>query len=138
IDVRREGPSGGRLSARLVPGLRGAGPVVCVLNRTGGARLLACAACGELVRCERHRIPLTQDAAGLLVCPEGDESRPAVCSHGGSTKLRTLREGVARMREELEALAMRPVIEVTAAHVLRDARADVYVGTEAVLHQVDQ
>ena len=137
IDLRREGPSGGRLSARLVPVLRGPGPIVCVLNRTGRARLLACAACGELVRCERHRVPLTQDDAGLLVCPEGDESRPAVCSHCGSTKLRNLRQGVARMREEVEALAMRPVIEVTGAHVLRDARADVYVGTEAVLHQVD-
>jgi len=137
IDVRREGPGGARLSARLVPVLRGAGPVVCVLNRTGRARLLACAACGELARCERHRVPLTQNDAGLLVCPQGDETRPAVCAHCGSTSLRNLRQGVARMREELEALAMRPVIEVTAAHVLRDARADVYIGTEAVLHQVD-
>jgi primosomal protein N' (replication factor Y) len=51
--------------------------------------------------------------------------------------LRNLRQGVARVREELEALAMRPVIEVTGAHALRDARADVYVGTEAVLHQVE-
>jgi primosomal protein N' (replication factor Y) len=41
------------------------------------------------------------------------------------------------VREELEALAMRPVVEVTGAHVLRDARADVYIGTEAVLHQLD-
>ena len=138
IDVRRESPGSARLSARLVPVLRGPGPVVCVLNRTGRARLLACSACGELVRCERHRVPLTQDDAGLLVCSQGDEARPAVCAHCGSTSLRNLRQGVARVREELEALAMRPVIEVTAAHVLRDARADVYIGTEAVLHQVEQ
>ena len=37
IDVRREEPGGARLSARLVPVLRGPGPVVCVLNRTGRA-----------------------------------------------------------------------------------------------------
>jgi len=138
IDVRRESPGSARLSARLVPVLRGSGPIVCVLNRTGRARLLACSACGELVRCERHRVPLTQDDAGMLVCPQGDEVRPAVCAHCGSTSLRNLRQGVARVREELEALAMRPVIEVTSAHVLRDARADVYIGTEAVLHQVEQ
>ena len=120
-----------------MPVLRGPGPVVCVLNRTGRARLLACGACGELARCETHRVPLTQDDAGLLVCPQGDESRPAVCAHCGSTSLRNLRQGVARVREELEALANRPVIEVTAAHALRDARADVYIGTEAVLHQLD-
>ena len=137
IDVRREVPGGARLSARLVPVLRGPGPVVCVLNRTGRAKLLACAACGEIARCERHRLPLTQDDGGLLVCPADGETRPAVCAHCGSTSLRNLRQGVARVREELEALAMRPVIEVTGAHALRDARADVYVGTEAVLHQVD-
>jgi primosomal protein N' (replication factor Y) len=137
IDVRREAPGGARLSARLVPVLRGAGPVVCVLNRTGRAKLLACGACGEIARCETHRVPLVQDDAGVLVCPHGDERRPAVCANCGSTALRNLRQGVARVREELEALAMRPVIEVTGAHVLRDARADVYVGTEAVLHQLD-
>ena len=137
IDVRREEPGGARLSAKLVPVLRGEGPVVCVLNRTGRARLLACGSCGEIARCENHRVPLVQDDAGLLVCPQGDESRPAVCAHCGSTALRNLRQGVARVREELEALAMRPVIEVTGAHALRDARADVYVGTEAVLHQLD-
>jgi primosomal protein N' (replication factor Y) len=136
IDVRREEPGGARLSTRLVPVLRGPGPVVCVLNRTGRAKLLACGACGEIARCETHRVPLLQDDAGALVCPNGDENRPAVCANCGSTALRNLRQGVARVREELEALAMRPVIEVTGAHALRDARADVYIGTEAVLHQV--
>jgi primosomal protein N' (replication factor Y) len=136
IDVRREEPGGARLSARLVPVLRGPGPVVCVLNRTGRAKLLACGACGEIARCETHRVPLVQDDAGVLTCPHGDEHRPAVCANCGSTALRNLRQGVARVREELEALAMRPVIEVTGAHVLRDARADVYIGTEAVLHQL--
>lgn len=137
IDVRREEPGGARLSERLVPVLRGTGPVVCVLNRTGRARLLACAACGELARCEAHRVPLTQNDAGSLVCPRDDETRPAVCANCGSTSLRNLRQGVARVREELEALANRQVIEVTAAHALKDTRADVYIGTESVLHQLD-
>jgi primosomal protein N' (replication factor Y) len=139
IDMKRELP-GTQLSAKLVPLLRGTHelPIVCVLNRTGRARLLACQACGELVRCERHRVPLTQNDAGLFECPHGDELRPAVCAHCGSTSFRNLRQGVARVREELEALAGKPVVEVTGAHVLRDHHADVYVGTEAVLHQVER
>src|SRR5205085_4217700 len=79
IDRRREPPGLGLFSARAVAALRAAasldeapernthrngmqsaqalpakGPrAVCVLNRKGRARLLACAACSELARCER-------------------------------------------------------------------------------------
>jgi primosomal protein N' (replication factor Y) len=50
--------------------------------------------------------------------------------------MRNLRAGVSRVREELEALALRPVVEVTGSNELGDRHADIYVGTEAVLHQV--
>ncbi len=38
------------------------GPLVCVYNRTGGARLLACAHCGELARCARVAARQRRDA----------------------------------------------------------------------------
>ena len=54
-------------------------------------------------------------------------------------RFRNLRAGVTRVREELEALAGRPVVEVTAESDAGEiAGADVYVGTEAVLHRVDR
>jgi primosomal protein N' (replication factor Y) len=53
----------------------------------------------------------------------------------GSIRLKTLRLGVSRVREELEALAGRAVGEVTAeTKELPDT--PVLVGTEAVLHRV--
>jgi primosomal protein N' (replication factor Y) len=65
--------------------------------------------------------------------------RPKLCQACGSTRIVILRPGVSRLREELEAAAGRPVVEVTAASVasaLDLADADVYIGTEAVLHRV--
>jgi primosomal protein N' (replication factor Y) len=52
--------------------------------------------------------------------------------------MKAIRPGVARVREEIEALIGAPVVLATAATAgrpLPDGR--VYVGTEAVLHQVD-
>jgi primosomal protein N' (replication factor Y) len=146
VDLRKEDPAKAvRFSSRLVPLLRGAGPVVCVLNRVGRSKLLACAACGELARCERHRSPLAMEDDGQLVCPRGGERRPAVCERCGSIRMKNLRLGVTRVREELEALAARPVVLITGEHPADIdgpppwAEADessVFVGTEAVLHQV--
>src|SRR5205823_12220476 len=52
VDRRKEPPGQGLFSERLVALVREAGTVVCVLNRKGRARLMACASCGELARCE--------------------------------------------------------------------------------------
>jgi primosomal protein N' (replication factor Y) len=139
VDRRREDPAkAGLLGERLVPFLRGPGPIVCVLNRTGRSKLLACDACGELARCERCAAAVVQDDDGMLTCPRCATTRPMICAACGATKLRNLRAGVSRVREELEALAQRPVVEVTGRHELGERRADVYVGTEAVLHQVHE
>ncbi len=135
IDRRRDDPRSGLLSERLTPWLKVDGPVVCVLNRTGRSRLMACSSCGELVRCQTHDRALLQSDDGLLTCPVDGEQRPVVCEHCGSTVLKNLRAGVARVREELEALSGRPVADVTAAtDTLPDA--EIHVGTEAVLHRV--
>ncbi len=152
IDRRKEDPRSGLFSERLVAVARGAATtpadrVVCVLNRTGRGRLLACAACGELARCERCEGPLAQtdsssrppgpaSDAGTLRCRRCGEERPNVCAACGSQRWRVLRPGVARVREELEALAGLPVDEVTAQTAGDPSLAPLIVGTEAVLHRI--
>ncbi len=140
IDRRRDDPRTGLYSPRLVGLLRGGGRVLCVLNRKGRAQLLACTACRELVRCERCGAAVTQGAApsgsdvSPLVCRRCGATRPPVCLDCGSIRLKLLRVGVSRAREELEALAGRAVAEVTGdTPDLPDA--PVLVGTEAVLHR---
>ena len=140
IDRRQDEPGrAGLYSPRLVELLRGGGRVLCVLNRKGRARLLACAACGEMAGCERCGAALRQAEPGTLTCLRCDLSRPTVCAACGGTRMKLLRVGVTRAAEELAALARTEVVEVTGESVpgsLSDAR--IYVGTEAVLHQVPQ
>jgi primosomal protein N' (replication factor Y) len=139
IDRRGQDPREGLYSEAVVAAVRSAGRVACVLNRTGRARLLGCAACGELARCERCGAAVAQDPGRPppypLACPRCGLVRPQVCARCGSTVLRLLRVGVTRAREELELLAGRPVGEVTAATRELPA-ADVLVGTEALLHRL--
>ncbi len=134
-------------------GTRGASdapvPLVCVYNRKGGASLLACVACGELARCARCGAAARREPnEDTLRCPRCGDVRPVVCAACGRLRTRTVRPGVSRLREELEALLGVPVGEVTGPRrpgasrpeaesvqaVATDAR--VLVGTEAVLHRV--
>jgi primosomal protein N' (replication factor Y) len=118
VDRRDEPPGSGLLSDALATALHhAAGPAVCVLNRRGRFRLLVCASCGHLLRWDRPN------------------ERPLVCPECGGTKLRVLRAGVTRVREELEALVPGArVVDVDAA--TEDVpNADIVVGTEAVLHR---
>ena len=153
-DRRAADPRTGLLSELLVQRIRhvlegarapgGSGgefrPVVCVLNRRGRARLLACTACRELARCERCGGPVEQDGTGSadaqLRCRRCGEERPFVCAACGSTRLKVLRIGVSRVREELEALLRCEVVEVSGPEVRPVPTAPVLVGTEAVLHRV--
>jgi primosomal protein N' (replication factor Y) len=59
-----------------------------------------------------------------------------VCQVCGSTALVPLRPGTTALREQLEAAARRPVVEVVGTDLGPPAEAGVYVGTEAVLHRV--
>jgi primosomal protein N' (replication factor Y) len=145
IDRTGDDPRTGLFSERLVAAAhveldRAGGRVVCVLNRTGRIRVLACRNCGELARCTRCGGAVAQaESDGVLVCGRCNEERPAVCAICDSTKLRSLRIGVARATEELAALLATPAVELTAATVLNggEARARLVVGTEAALHRVD-
>jgi len=140
VDRREEDPRAGLFSTRLVDALRGGGRVVCVLNRKGRARLLACASCGELARCERCGSALEQATGGEgLHCRACGLDRPVVCAACGSLRFKNLRAGVSRVREELAALAGEAVGEVTAESDDGDVPATrVVVGTEAALHRVDR
>lgn len=140
VDRRSEPPGSGLYSSRLVALAREAQPgarLVCVLNRKGRARLLACAACRELARCEACGAAVADGPEGLS-CRRCGTARPAVCLSCGGTRMATLRVGVSRAREELELLAGRSVVEVTADTVAGppSRAAPILVGTEAVLHRV--
>ena len=139
IDRRDDEPGRtGLYSERLVRLLRSDQRVVCVLNRRGRARLLACARCGEMACCERCRAAVGQPAGGTLVCALCGATRPVVCQGCGSVKLKNLRVGVSRAREELEALVREPVTEISADRPggAEAPASRVVVGTEAALHQV--
>jgi primosomal protein N' (replication factor Y) len=135
VDRRADDPRTGLFSEQLASAIRRHDRVVCVLNRKGRARLLACAACGELVRCEHCGAPMATATDGGLACTACGRGRPAVCAACGAGRLKALRLGVTRVREELAGLTGREVAEVT-GDTDRLPDAPVIVGTEAVLHRV--
>ncbi len=112
--------------------------VVCVVNSKGQARLLACRSCRALVRCEECGGPMAEEEEGRLDCRSCGRTRPRVCAECSSSALARVRPGTGRLRFELEEAAHRPVMEVTGAtpEGFDDRAADVFVGTEAVLHRV--
>jgi primosomal protein N' (replication factor Y) len=146
VDRGEEPPGAGMLSERLARALRDArdagSPAVCVLNRRGRVRLLACTTCKQLVRWDRDGAPVwdrpadAPAAIGSVPVP-----RPDVCPHCGGTRLRVLRSGVTRVREELAALLPgTTVVEVDAATdstAIGAGAVGVFVGTEAVLQRVE-
>ena len=136
VDQREEDPRHGLLSGALARRLHDGGRVLCVLNRTGRAKLLACRACGELARCAVCDAAVHQPE-DELVCPRCGASRPPVCAVCGAGRFRNARAGVARVREELEALIGEPVGELTATSADLPSER-VVVGTEAVLQRIDR
>jgi primosomal protein N' (replication factor Y) (superfamily II helicase) len=143
VDQRDEEPGHGLLSAALADGLRHAvdrgARAVCVLNRRGRARLLACRACGELARCETCGATVEEQSShvhGGLRCVQCATERPLVCLHCHGATFRAVRPGIGRVRDDLAALL--PRAEVASVDSATDAVPDVpvLVGTEAVLHRV--
>ncbi len=138
IDRAEEDPGRqGIISDRLVSLLRSSDRVVLVLNRVGRAKLLACVACGDLCRCEHCEGAMAMFSdTSVLVCQRCKQERPPLCGSCGAGKLKNVRVGVTRAREELEALALRPVGEMTATSEAPPDHVRVIVGTEAVLHRL--
>jgi primosomal protein N' (replication factor Y) len=135
VDRREEDPRTGLLSEALVRLVRSDRRVLCVLNRTGRAKLLACGACGELARCAACDAAVEQPEAALR-CPRCRQERPAVCLACGASRFKNARAGVTRVREELEALVGEPVTELTAGSNPSTPLSRVVVGTEAVLQRI--
>src|SRR5262249_37427098 len=137
-DPRDDAPGQGLLTTMLADALRRTRDrgrrSVCVLNRRGRARLLACVACSELARCERCGATVVERDDGLL-CPRCATNRP----HGGvkchGRRFRALRPGIERVRDDLAALLPRASVAAVDASTDDVPRADVLVGTEAVLHR---
>ena len=139
--IDRSGEQPGRqglLSAPIGAIVRAKGTVLLVLNRTGRSKMLACRSCGQIARCERCGGPMEQDAdTSVLACGRCGDERPVLCLVCGSGRLNNVRMGVSRAREEIQALAQRPVAEVTADTGSIPDGVEVLVGTEALLHRVD-
>jgi primosomal protein N' (replication factor Y) len=137
-DVGRSGLYSTALVAALRDCLERGETAVCVLNRTGRARLLACRSCGSMAECAVCAAAVRQGDGTGLRCDRCGAGRPMVCLACGSGALANLRVGVSRAREELEALVRVPVAAVTGAatdaSVVGSER--VVVGTEAALHRV--
>ena len=109
--------------------------VVCVINTTGRARLLACRSCRTLQRCIRCDAAVVQGDDDALTCRRCGVTRPVVCQQCGSSAMALMKPGVSRLQEELAAAANRPVVAVTGV-TEELPPGDVFVGTEAVLHRV--
>jgi primosomal protein N' (replication factor Y) len=135
LDRRKDDPRTGLYSERLVDLLRRADRPVCVLNRKGRTRLYACAACGELARCATCGASV-REVDDQLVCQHCGATRPRICIACGSTRLKSLRVGVTRAREELEAILRRPVAEVTGDTDGNVPATGAVIGTEAALHRI--
>jgi primosomal protein N' (replication factor Y) len=140
VDRREDPPGTGLLSPALATALHHAldagGRAVCVLNRKGRARLLACVTCGELARCEGCGAAVAESPDGDLVCPRDGTTRPKVCLHCHATRMKAVRPGVSRLRDDLAALLPRAGVAEVDASTGTVPEVDVLVGTEAVLHRV--
>ncbi len=158
VDRTGDDPRTGLFSDRLVAEARAAlatpgGRVVCVLDRRGRARLLACATCGAVVACTRCGGAMELAASPeVLACRRCGDERPAVCGSCDSARLKLLRPGVARAAEDLGRLLGEPVHEESGPRARRPGRrsgagdgppppgspeppARLVVGTEAALHR---
>jgi primosomal protein N' (replication factor Y) len=142
VDRSGDDPRTGLFSERLVAAVRATlaapdGRVVCVLNRTGRVRILACTDCGALARCEVCGGAVAQtEAGGPLVCARCGAMRPPLCAVCDSARLKVVRMGVSKATEELGALAGTEALEVTSERAPEAPDAPLVVGTEAALHRV--
>lgn len=138
VDRRRDDPRSGLFSPRFAEAARrelDAGRrVVCVLNRTGRSRLLACRSCDTIAKCEACGAAVVSVDDETLQCIRCGSSRPKVCLECASHAMKVLRMGVSRAREDLAALLGCPVGLITASET-ESHHASVVVGTEAVLHR---
>ena len=91
------------LTEPLAALLRRSGRVVCVVNRTGRSRLLACATCGELARCDRCG---AQAYVRAVLATSGGEL--LFCGHHARAVEPTLRPQTVEWQDETNRLHEKP------------------------------
>lgn len=131
------------LSSELIEELRDhSRRTVAIINVKGRARLLACATCKTLCRCESCDAAVEINGEGLFACPRCAWQRPQVCLRCGAAKFVVLRPGVSKLREEIALAAGRHISDVIEVTASTDTSASIdqskmlFVGTEAALHRV--
>ncbi|MFA5882259.1 MAG: hypothetical protein WDA60_00215 [Acidimicrobiia bacterium] len=139
VDLRSEPPGTGLSSHELGPAIHRAldagGRAVCVVNRRGRARLLACRACSALARCATCGAAVGQPDHDLE-CPRCGATRPPVCIECHATRFRAVRPGVHAVRDEVAALVPHHAVADVDIATETVGDAPVLVGTEAVLHRI--
>lgn len=143
----RERRQVGLFSQELTAALADANKAICVLNRTGRVRLLACSQCGNLLLCSNcgGKLEQTQPAseganaanAQLLSCSRCQAEAPRQCSSCHSLKIKNLRLGVKQAAEHLSQLLREPVGEITAKD-RSSLHNRVLLGTTAVLQSLEK
>ncbi len=137
VDLREQDQPG-LLTSQIVDLVRGPGPIACILNRKGRARMLACVSCASLASCAQCAAAVSQPTDdAILQCGSCGSERPVVCTECGATSMKLIRPGIGRIAEELRALAKRDVLELTADTPVRDFGENLLIGTEALLHRLD-
>jgi len=142
VDLREtdpaEGLMTGALGAALAAALEAGGRAVCLLNRTGGARLLVCPRCGAVARCDRCGAGLVEGSGGEagVWCRRCGHGRAAFCASCAHATLRRRRPGARRASELVAALVPGRRVSVVEGAAGPEEPAEVLVGTEAVLHRV--
>ena len=129
VDRRTEPPGLGLFSERLTALIRGADRAVCVLNRKGRARLLACSACGDLARCEVCESAVEQAAVALAELADDRQAAGGQAQRGHAH-----RQHVGVIRHHGPGRGLEEPGRADASTPIDDA--PVLVGTEAVLHRI--
>lgn len=139
ISDLRERQQVGLFSRELTELLTSSSKAVCVLNRTGRVRLLACAGCGSLLICQKcgGRLEQLERSKQVLTCSRCSAEALRKCSQCPSETIRNVRVGVAQAAQELSRLLREPVGEIT----VKDQTAlhsRVLLGTTTALRLVDK
>ncbi|MHB8293519.1 MAG: hypothetical protein ACYDH5_02580, partial [Acidimicrobiales bacterium] len=105
------------------------GTAAIVVAHKGASRLLACAACGELARCETCDRLVSERETPLLTCPSCLTTRPKICLGCGFSRMRGIGPGLARVKKELEIALKAEVPVVTSEAAAPAAGAQAGAGT---------
>jgi len=138
LDHRKsEDSKPGLWPSEVIDKLKNSERAIVILNRKGRSKLLVCSSCDEVVVCTECMANMSQPNDEYLICPQGHE-RPIVCSYCLSTKLKNLRIGINRAKEELQALLQEAVQEIHSdTNDLNLHKCKYLLGTNAALHRVD-